>query len=88
MSDDDMYDDMHPCPKDGCDERIPFRRMACQGHWYSLPPELRDRVRKVWKGGWVDEILDVRKEVLAVLNGTPEVDGHALNPDHLENPLR
>jgi len=69
----DAHDGKHPCPKVGCEEWVPFGQMACRPHWFSLPEELRNRVNKVWRGGWVDEILAARKEVLAVLNGTVEV---------------
>lgn len=70
-----MTIDAHPCPKEGCAERIPFERMACRAHWFSLPPELRRRVNAAWRSGNLDRVVAVRREVVAFLNGTSkEVD--------------
>lgn len=63
-----MSDDTHACPKNGCPERLPFEKMACQGHWFALPPELRRRVGSAWRSGDVPRILAVRQEVSDVLN--------------------
>lgn len=64
-----MTDDTtHPCPKEGCPERIPFGTMACRIHWYGLPNALRNWVNRCWRNGDIRGTLEARKEVVRVLN--------------------
>ena len=35
----------HKCPAPSCPLRVPSSQVACRGHWYALPAELR---RRIW----------------------------------------
>lgn len=46
--------DLRTCPRDGCTKKIGSDLFACSGHWYSIPPEIRDdiwRAFRAWQRG-------------------------------------
>lgn len=64
-------DDLHACPAIGCSHRLPFEILACNYHWLALPPELRRRISRAWRGGDLVAYVAARREAGAFLNGTP-----------------
>ena len=60
--------DTHECPAEGCHEQIPYERMACQRHWFSLPYALRRDVGRAWRSGDIEAILHFREKVVQVLS--------------------
>lgn len=53
---------------------LPFDKFACQGHWFSLPPELRGRISRLWRdqGQDLTTYLAAREEAVAMLSAATE----------------
>jgi hypothetical protein len=40
----------HKCPAPTCSATVATSQLACRGHWYALPAELRSRIWAAYKG--------------------------------------
>jgi hypothetical protein len=40
----------HKCPARPCDVQVPFRQLACRGHWFALPQRLRNMLNDAYHG--------------------------------------
>lgn len=58
---------LHPCPGRDCSEQLGFDTLACRRHWYSLPPELRRRINRLWQHGPMSEYMAAREEAARIL---------------------
>ncbi len=41
----------HTCHHPNCNIPVPPKMLACRGHWFMLPQELKDRVWKTYRPG-------------------------------------
>jgi hypothetical protein len=41
----------HNCHAEGCDIAVPPKMFMCKGHWFQLPPELRNQVWATYRPG-------------------------------------
>lgn len=39
----------HDCPAPGCTRSLPGYLLACNAHWFALPPDLRRRITRAWQ---------------------------------------
>jgi hypothetical protein len=62
----------HKCPKDGCDTMVAQVQLACHGHWYSIPYELRKRIWAAYRSGNTERHRHAITEAIAFLNAKEE----------------
>jgi hypothetical protein len=55
----------HLCKAHECPERIPFERLMCKPHWFSLPKPIRDAVWREYTGGESIRLLAVQRLAVA-----------------------
>lgn len=74
-----MTDSTHECPAPGCELRVRFDRLACVGHWKTIPWDVQKPLLRLWRDEpGSDEYFAARADCLRSL-GVPEGDLADLN---------
>lgn len=69
----------HRCPAPACEEPVEFSRLACRGHWFQIPSNLRTRLLQEYGDSFGERsYFEARAECLAAL-GVPEAEIADLN---------
>jgi hypothetical protein len=52
---------MHTCPGKDCTAQVDASMLACRGHWYQLPADLRTRIWRAYRSNPVEHRAAVRE---------------------------
>jgi len=57
----------HKCPAPTCSATVPTSQLACRGHWYALPAELRFRIWAAYKNESSEDHMMLVAEAIGYL---------------------
>jgi hypothetical protein len=58
----------HNCPAPNCTADVPHNQLACRGHWYSIPKEIRDRVWSAYRANDTKTHAQAVRDAVSFLN--------------------